>query len=447
MRNQILSYCATIALIFISFFSQVSFATNQAILMTINSAIGPATQDYVKHGLEEARKQNASLVILRLDTPGGLKTAMRGINKDILASTIPVVTYVAPAGARAASAGTFILYASHLAAMAPGTNIGAASPISIGGAPMPTKNTEKTVKANQQNLSTEERKAKNDATAYIHSLAELRGRNVAWAESAVQNATSLSAQEALKMKVINVIANDIPDLLKQINGRTVTVNNTAHSLETSNLMIKEFKPGWRIQFLTVLTDPNIAYVLLLMGIYGLFFEFYNPGLILPGVIGAISLLIALYAFQMLPINYVGFALLLLGIAFMTVEVFISSFGILGIGGVIAFVTGSILLLDINTPGYHIAWSLILTMSIVSAIFFLIVVGVSVRAMRKKVVSGCEALIGCQGQVLQYRNNKGLVKIQGERWKVYSVTHLEKGQKVRVKDLSGLVLIVEPVNED
>lgn len=434
-----------LAKLFFIFSFTVSMAeASDALLLNITGAIGPATENYIEHGLNQAADQHASLVILRLDTPGGLATAMHEINKAILASPVPVVTYVAPTGARAASAGTFILYASSIAAMAPGTNLGAASPVKIGGSLATPHDIDEKNKLNQDNLSTEERKEMNDATAYIKSLAELRGRNVTWAVQAVRNAASLPAAEALQQNVIDVIAETPVALLQAINGRTVKVNGTPVVLDTKNVTITELQPNWRYQFLAAITDPNIAYILLLLGIYGLFFEFYNPGFILPGVVGGISLLIALYAFQLLPINYVGFSLLLLGITFMIIEVLISSFGVLGIGGIVAFVTGSILLLDINSPGYQIAWSLITAMTVVTIIFFTILITMAIRAMRRKVVTGREAMIGSEGEVLQILNSKELlVRIQGEIWKASSTERMHKGQKIRVRGLSGLSLSVEP----
>jgi membrane-bound serine protease (ClpP class) len=428
-------------------FGAAAANANDALLLNIQGAIGPAAESFIEHALKVATDEHASVLILQLDTPGGLDTAMRTINKDILASSVPVVTYVAPTGARAASAGTFILYASHLAAMAPGTNLGAASPVPIGGSHATTHDIDEKNKLHAENLSTSEKKSTNDAAAYIRSLGELRGHNVTFAEDAVRNANSLSATEALQQKVIDVIATSPTDLLQQINGRTVTVDGKPVVLDTAHSDIKTIEPDWRYAFLAAITDPNIAYILLLLGIYGLFFEFYNPGFVFPGVVGGIALLIALYAFQLLPVNYVGFALLLLGITFMIIEVLISSFGILGIGGIIAFVTGSILLLDVNSPGYRIAWSLIATMTVLTTLFFVILITLAIRAMRKTVITGREALIGSVGEVLQILNSHELlIKIQGEIWKASANQRVRKGQKVRVLNLSGLSLTVEPIAE-
>jgi membrane-bound serine protease (ClpP class) len=443
MRNYFLSYCANILFIICLFAPGFCFA-NEAVLLNVTGAIGPATQSYIENGFKFADDKHAEVVILQLDTPGGLATSMHNIDKAILASPIPVVTYVAPSGARAASTGNFILYASQIAAMAPGTNVGAASPINLLSAdkhaePSDTKN-----KIDQQNLSTLERKQTNDAVANLQSLAQLRNRNAEWAEQAVRESVSLSATTALKEKVIDVIATDVPDLLKQINGRNVVVNGKNITLATNNLTITEYKPDWRYQFLSIITDPNIAYILLLIGMYGLFFEFYHPGLLLPGAVGTISLLIALYAFQLLPINYVGIALVLLGIVFMIIEILISSFGILGVGGIVAFVTGSILLLDINSPGYQIAWSLIIMMTTLTIAYFLLIVSLSVRAMRQKIVAGREAMIGAEGYALESDNDLWLVRIGGETWQANATEELKPQQKIRVVQISGLVLTVEPL---
>jgi membrane-bound serine protease (ClpP class) len=446
MRSQVLTYglrlLCTMACLLICPAMSAPAAANTGLLLNIQGPIGPATQSYIENGIDEATKTQATLIILQLDTPGGLATSMHNIDKALLNSSIPVITYVAPQGARAASAGTFMLYASTIAAMAPGTNLGAASPVSlISPSSKPGTNPEK--KLETTNLSTTERKQTNDAAANIVSLAEIHGRNASWAETAVREAVSLPASDALRMDVIDVIAKDLPDLLRQLNGRIVNVNGLSTKLNTIDITMQEYKPDWRYRFLSVITDPNIAYILLLIGIYGLFFEFYHPGLILPGVVGAIALLLALYSFQLLPINYVGFSLLLLGITFMIIEILISSLGILGIGGIIAFVTGSILLLDIHSPGYQIAWSLILTMTIFTVGFFLLIVTLSIRAMRKKIITGHEAMIGAEGEVIEYAYHQWHVRINGEIWQAKCATNLKPGQKIRVLDITGLVLTVEP----
>lgn len=435
MRNT----CWTVLVLISLFLSCTCFAAKPIIVLEIANTIGPATQDYIQRGLADAEDQKAELVILRLDTPGGLETSMRGINKAILASTVPVVAYVAPAGARAASAGTFILYASHIAAMAPGTNLGAASPVNVDGIPSPTG--EKTDQKNQQTL---QKKEMNDAVAYIRSLAQLRDRNVQWAELAVRETVSLSAEEALKQNVINLIANNTDDLLQKLNGQTVEIQNAKQTLQTKDIFIIPMQADWRTEFLSVITNPSVAYILLLIGIYGLFFEFANPGFVMPGIVGVISLLLALYAFQLLPISYVGLSLLLIGIACMVAEVFISTFGVLGIGGIIAFITGSIMLLDTNVPGYSIAWSVILVMSLLSIGFILLIFMLAVGSFRKPVITGREALIGSEGEVLEYHPDCIIVRVQGEIWTAQSETSLHVGQKIQVKKISNLILTVDPI---
>lgn len=404
-----------------------------ALLVNLKSAVSPAVQDYIHRAFAQATKQSAAIIILQIDTPGGLEKTMRGIVSDILASPIPVVAYVAPSGARAASAGTYILYASHIAAMAPGTNLGAATPVSIG---MPG--------GEDKNKSTLEIKAKNDAMAYIRSLAQLRHRNVQWAEQAVSQGVSLSANEALKLNVIDVVANNIPDLLTKINGRNIVIQGKSQTLNTTNAKVQEYNSDLLTQFLMVITDPNVAYILLMIGIWGLFFEFVNPGFMLPGVVGAICLLLALYAFQLLPINYAGLGLILLGIAFLVAEAFIASFGVLGIGGVIALVIGSFMLLHTDATGFQIALPIILAACGLTAIFFLTVINLALKARFKPVVSGREELIGAAGTVIIDEKGYTRMRVLGELWQVRSSTPLVAGQKVKVVGVEGLVLIVEPL---
>jgi len=424
------------------------------IQLTIEGAIGPATDDYIERALESANEQKAELVVIRMDTPGGLDTAMRGIVKNITNSSVPVVSYVAPTGARAASAGTFILYASHIAAMAPGTNLGAATPVQIGGLPQPTaagkkgsKNKEKNDKA--ETIASDDamkNKAINDAVAYIRGLAELHGRNQDWAEKAVREAASLPASDALKLNVIDIIAISMVDLLKQLEGREVNVQGQKRSLQTGGRVIQQIEPDWRSRLLSVITNPNIAYILMLIGIYGLIFELSNPGAIAPGTIGAISLLLALYSFQMLPINYAGMALILLGVALMVGEAFAPSFGMLGIGGVIAFVFGSIILMDTQVPGFAIDTSVIIIFSATSALIFVFVIGLAVKARRRSVVSGLEELTGGTAIVMADFEDRGRVSIHSESWNAISNVPLHKGQQVKVVGIKGLTLEVEPLDK-
>ncbi|MEM1243651.1 MAG: nodulation protein NfeD [Pseudomonadota bacterium] len=416
-----------------------------AYVLKVNGAISPATQDYLVRGIEQANTENARLVIIELDTPGGLDKSMRGIIKAIIASKIPILTYVSPAGARAASAGTYILYASHVAAMAPGTNLGAATPVSLTGGDKakPPGDDKKPAKKQPSDM---QKKVRNDAIAYIKSLAQLRNRNADWAVKAVDEAASIPAKEALQLKVIDIIAPNIESLLRQANGRQVNVDGKIEKIQSQDLTLKRIIPDWKNKVLTVITDPSIAYILLLIGVYGLFFEFFKPGFIVPGVAGAICLLLALYALQLLPINYAGLALILLGIIFMVAEAFLPSFGALGFGGVIAFVLGSFLLLDTQSTLYQINWWLILLMAGINALFFMVIIGLIIKNRKAKVVSGKEALINMQGTVVENFEQEGWVWVRGERWKAKTTQPLKKGQKVKVNAVNGLQLDISPVED-
>jgi membrane-bound serine protease (ClpP class) len=380
---------------------------------------------------------------------------MRDIIKAITTSPVPVVSYVSPTGARAASAGTYILYASHIAAMAPGTNLGAATPVSIGGMPgigggdqgdKKDKQSGDPAKKDQVpgNADAMRHKVVNDAVAYIRGLAELHGRNADWAEQAVRQSSSLPAKEALKKNVIDIVATDMTDLLKQINGRKVEVQGITKVLHTTGLTVQPLEPDWRSELLSVLTDPNVAYILMLIGIYGLIFEFANPGTIVPGTVGAIALLLALYAFQLLPINYAGVGLILLGVGLMVAEAYQPSFGILGIGGAVSFVIGSIFLMQADVPGFGIALSVIATFTATSVVVFVFIVGMAIKARRRPVVSGLEQLVGSEAVVVNDFEQKGSVKIHSETWQAISAAPVKKDQRVRVTSMDGLTLHVEPV---
>src|SRR5436190_10770792 len=405
-------------------------------VVPVEGAIGPATADFVRRAIEHAATDGTQLVVLRIDTPGGLDSAMREIIKAILASPVPVASFVAPSGARAASAGTFILYASHFAAMAPGTNLGAASPVSLigGGA---------TDKEGKKTEDTMTKKVTNDAVAYIRGFAQLRGRNADWGEQAVRESVSLPAEEARKLKVIDLIAADVPALIKKLDGKTVEAAGAKRTLQLADAAVQELQADWRTRFLAVITNPSVAYLLVLLGAYGLLFEFMNPGLVMPGVVGVIALLIAAYALHLLPVNYAGLALMLLGIGFMVAEAFLPAYGSLGIGGLIAFVLGSIMLIEeTNLPGLDIPLALIAGVAAASAGFLIFVLGMLVRGRKHPVVSGREHMIGASGEALEDFEGEGWARVRGESWRVRTAGPVRRGERLRVTAMHGLVLTVE-----
>lgn len=437
------------------FLPPISMA-GEAILLTIHDAIGPATADYFIRGVETAQEQNATLVILELDTPGGLDASMRDMIQTILSSDVPVATFVSPGGSRAASAGTYLLYASHVAAMAPATNLGSATPVPISGGEdwNPTKKdsplgaedppTEETETPSRDTAM--QRKVMNDAVAYIRSLAQLRNRNADWAEAAVVDAVNITAREALEQNVIDVVATDVANLLEQIDGKTVDVDGTELTLDTEGLTLSRVEPDWRTKLLSVITNPSVAAMLLLVGIYGLLLEGYNPGALVPGIVGAIAVLLALYAFQVLPVNYAGLGLIVLGVILMAAEFFVPSFGALGLGGIVAFVVGSIILIDSDMPGFGVSPWLIGSVATVGALGVLGIVYMADSMRRRRPVSGAEQMLGSTAEALQDFDSQGTVFVHGERWNAVTKQPISKGQRVRIHALDGLTLHVEPISE-
>jgi len=443
--------------------SCLALASAPVVILPLTGAIGPASAAYVVHGLEDARKQGAQLVVLQMDTPGGLDASMRQIIQAILASPVPVAGYVAPGGARAASAGTYILYACHIAAMAPATNLGAASPVAIGigghapsgPSPNPANPTANPASApaapatTSSNEDTLARKQMHDAAAYIRGLAQLRGRNAEWGERAVREAVSLDASEAANQRVIDLIASDVPDLLKQVDGRALRTATGPVTLHTADAQTVTLEPGWRNHFLAVITDPSLALLLLTVGVYALIFEFSTPGMVVPGILGAMCILVALYGLQMLPINYAGLALISLGLGCMVAEAFLPTFGALGVGGIVAFILGAVMLIDTQTPGFGVPLPLIVSMAFVSLTVILLLSSMAVRARRRPAVAGGDTIIGMTGELLELDPTDpndpaaGWAQVHGERWRVHCTGRLTRGDRVRVTARHGLTLDVVP----
>ena len=429
-------------------------AAERAVVLDIDGAIGPAIADYVVRQLDAATPSEDGLIVLRMNTPGGLDSSMREIDTAILASAVPVATFVAPSGARAASAGTYIAYASAIAAMAPGTNIGAATPIQLGALPLVPPDQKQQKQQQQQDdksgdksgapADAETRKIVNDAVAYIRSLAAVNGRNADWAADAVRSAASLPASEALALHVVDVVAADVPDLLRQIDGRTVTVAGKPLRLATAGLKVVTVPPDWRIRLLAIVTHPDVAFILMLIGVYGLILEFYNPGAVAPGLIGAISLLVALYALALIPINYAGAALVLIGVGLMIAEAHIGAFGALGVGGIAAFVIGALMMFPSQAPGFALSGAVVTGAAIGSAALLLLALAALLRARKQPVVTGSEALIGAIGETVSWQGNDGRVRVKGEIWRAQADAPLRDGSRVKVIGRDGLILRVESI---
>lgn len=430
-------------------------AANAAVVVEVSGVIGVAAASFVIRSIEHATARNAPLIVVRLDTPGGLVSATREITGAILASKVPVAVYVAPSGARAASAGTYIAYASHIAAMAPGTHIGAATPVSLGGPPgMPGSPEPKDAPKGERKdedkgpSSAGERKSLNDAAAYLRTLAQLRGRNLDFAERAVRDAATMTAPEALDAKVIEIVAGNINELLAAIDGRTVTIEGEQRRLSTAGIPVETLSPDWRTRAIAVVTDPNVAYLLLLIGFYGILFEIWNPGFVFPGVVGGICLLMALAALAVLPVSYAGLGLIVLGIGLMVAEIFTPGVLVLGIGGIVAFVIGSIFLFD---PGdvafsFGVSWPMIAAATLTTAAFMFIVLGFALKARRRPVVTGIEQMVGSTGHVIDWSGERGRVHVHGEAWQARAAQGLPAppvNAKIRVVALDGLTAVVEP----
>ena len=438
------------ALLIAAMTTSPALPAQRAVVLDIDGIIGPAIAGYIVRELKAARPEDTGLVVLRMNTPGGLDTSMRQIVSAILASPVPVATYVAPSGARAASAGTYIAYASAIAVMASGTNIGAATPIRLGGSSFfPNAKPEQPSGQKDGQGKTgeagdaETRKMVNDAVAYIRGLADLNGRNADWAADAVRTAASIPASEALALHVADVIADDIPDLLRKVDGRTVLVAGRHVPLATAGLSAVAVAPDWRTELLAVITNPNIAFILMLIGIYGLIFEFLSPGAVAPGLVGAISLLVAFYALNLLPINLAGAGLVLLGIGLMVAEAHIGAFGAIGVGGIVAFIIGAMMMFPSGVPGFRLSPVVLTATAVVTAGLFLLVLALLLRARRRSVITGEEALIGAEGETLSWLDDKGRIRLRGEIWAAGAARPLQPGSRVKVVARNGLVLIVEP----
>lgn len=446
-------------------------ADGTALMLDLEGPLGVATAEYIIDGIDKAAQRNAKLVIIRMDTPGGLVEPMRGIVQAILGSPVPVVTWVSPGGARADSAGTYILFASHIAAMAPTTHLGAATPVSLGGDPpdrdrppfdSPAEKKkdgksgegEKEKSGDTQETENEhtppspstpmERKVVNDAVAYIRTLAETHGRNADWAEKAVREAATLTAKEALEQNVVDLIAADRAELLAKINGREINLQNATATLDTEALEVERVEPSWRIKLLSTISNPQVVLLLVAIGFYGLLFEGYNPGAIVPGVVGIISLLLAAYALQVIPVNYAGLALIILGMGLIVAEAFVPSFGALGLGGIAAFIIGAIMMFDSGVPGFGVSITFVVSLAIIAGGGLLLMVTYLVRLRNRGAVTGADAIIGGIATAIEDFEGSGRVWLEGEAWNAISDRPVSKGQLVVVRRMDGLTLTVEPM---
>ncbi len=438
LKRQLPGFPALLATLALLGGTQSSLAAT-VVALDVEGGIGVATADYINSGLERAAETDADLVVIKIDTPGGLVKPTREIIQDILASSVPVAVYVTPAGARADSAGTYILLAAHVAAMTPTTHIGAATPVSLGGGGQSEDDSEQADPA-----SAMDRKVLNDAVAYIRSLAERYGRNADWAEKAVTEAATLTAEEALELNVIDVVAGDLGELLTLIDGREVTVNDETRTLATAGATVDTFEPNWRIRLLNIIANPEIVLLLGLIGLYGLMYEGLNPGAIVPGVVGVICLLLAAYALQVMPVNYVGLALIVVGVGLIVAEAYAPSFGALGIGGIAAFVFGAIIMFDSDIPGFGISIAFVLGIAIVFALLLIWLVSYLIRLRRRGGVSGADSIIGGIATALADFSDEGRVWLEGEAWHARTDVPIHKDDEVVVRRMDGLILVVEPV---
>lgn len=450
---------AALALLLALLFAVRPAAADGVVLqLDLEGALGVATAEYIVDGIRQAEARNANLVIIRMDTPGGLMEPMREIIQAILASSVPVATYVYPNGARADSAGTYILLASHIAAMAPTTHLGAASPVSLGGGepppeqpaePGPETPPDGGDEAPEQHEppvpgTTMERKVLNDAVAYIRGLAERHGRNADWAEKAVREAATLTADAALRENVIDLVAEDRGELLRAINGREVRLEKGQVTIDTENVTVEEVEPSWRIKFLATISNPEIALLLGVIGLYGLLLEAYNPGGVLPGVVGVICLLLAGYALQVIPVNFAGLALIIVGLALIVAEAFVPSFGALGLGGLAAFIFGAIIMFDTGIPGFGISITFVVVFALAVGLSMLFVMSYVIRLHRRGAVSGVGSIVGGTGTAMEDFAGSGRVWLEGEAWAAVSEVPVRKNEEVVVRRLDGLTLHVEPL---